>query len=179
MLTAMPESGATIELLLADITEQQTDAIVNAANSHLAHGGGVALAIAIAAGSVFVRESEQHPYVPEGSAGVTRAGDLRCAYVIHAVGPRWSGGSAHEPELLAGAYRSSLELAQRIGCRSVAFPSISTGIFGYPLRPAAKIAIGSVRESLRSLSRIELVRFCLFSQHDLAAYEEAMAGNTL
>ncbi len=166
-----------IEILLADITRQDTDAIVNAANSHLAHGGGVALAIARAAGPLFIRESEEHPFVPVGGCGLTSAGELRCSHVIHAVGPAWRGGKADEPRLLASAYRSALELAEQIGCRSVAFPSISTGIFGYPVTEAALIATRTVGQALRSMPQIELVRFCLFSESDLAAYEEAIAAD--
>jgi O-acetyl-ADP-ribose deacetylase len=164
---------SVLEFVRADITEQRVDAIVNAANSQLAHGGGVARAIADAAGPALRRESARHPYVPVGDVGLTGAGDLPCSHVIHAVGPRWRGGKSGEPELLAGAYRNSLLLADRIGCRSVAFPSISTGIFGYPLHDAAAIAVATVRETLDSLSTVVRVRFCLFSQADLTAYRAA------
>jgi O-acetyl-ADP-ribose deacetylase (regulator of RNase III) len=166
-------SGHRIELVQGDITVQRVDAIVNAANSQLSHGGGVARAIAAAAGPSLSRESEAHAFVPVGAAGLTGAGALPCAHVIHAVGPRWSGGGSGEPELLAGAYRSSLLLAERIGARSVAFPSISTGVFGYPLRDAARIAVSTVRETLDELGGVELVRFCLFSEPDLDAYRAA------
>lgn len=167
----MPEPK--IDFVLGDITAQQVDAIVNAANSHLAHGGGVARAIAAAAGPSLIEESARHPYVPVGSAGRTGAGDLLCTHVIHAVGPRWSGGQEGEAALLAGAYRSSLLLAERLECTSIAFPSISTGIFGYPLREAAAVAVRAVRETAPALTQLQLVRFCLFSEGDLVAYREA------
>jgi len=121
-----------LEALIEDITKCEVDAIVNAANSYLRHGGGVARAIADAAGPELVSESEKAPFVPTGSALATGAGRLPCRQVIHAVGPVWSGGENDEPGLLASAYRSSLTVAEELGCNSVAFPSISTGIFGFP-----------------------------------------------
>jgi O-acetyl-ADP-ribose deacetylase (regulator of RNase III) len=169
-------AGAALEFVRADITAQRVDAIVNAANSRLAHGGGVARAIALAAGPTFAEESLRHPHVPVGGAGHTAGGDLQCRHVIHAVGPRWSGGQAGEPELLASAYRSALLLAERLECRSIAFPSLATGIFGYPVREAAAVAVGTVRDTAAALTRVELVRFCLFSEDDLAAYRDAATG---
>jgi O-acetyl-ADP-ribose deacetylase (regulator of RNase III) len=163
-----------MEAALADITEQDVDAIVNAANSHLAHGGGVAAAIAGAAGSELERASAEHPEVPVGEAAWTTAGNLKARWVIHAVGPVWSGGGQGEPELLAGAYRSALRVAGELGARSIAFPSISTGIYGFPLHQAAAIAVDAVRDASDDHASVELIRFCLFSDGDLAAYREAL-----
>jgi len=163
-----------IEIVQADITRQQVDAIVNAANSHLMHGGGVAAAIAAAAGPDLERASREHRAVPTGEAGWTPAGELPCRWVIHAVGPTWSGGDAGEAELLASAYRSALGVADELGAASVAFPSISTGIYGYPIEEAAAVAVAAVDETLPD-SDVELVRFCLFSDADLAAYGRALA----
>jgi O-acetyl-ADP-ribose deacetylase (regulator of RNase III) len=163
-----------LELGREDITIQSVDAIVNAANSQLRHGGGVARAIADAAGPDLVRESEAHPFVGRGQAGHTGPGRLPCRFVIHAVGPRWRGGGSGEGQALAGAYRASMRLAARLGCRSVAFPSISTGIFGCPVRWAAPIALSCVAEELEGEAQgISLVRFCLPTPGDLAAYERA------
>ena len=163
-----------IEAVLADIAEQNVDAIVNAANSQLSHGAGVAAAIANAAGSDLERASAEHPEVPVGEAAWTTAGNLNARWVIHAVGPIWSGGDRGEPELLAGAYRSALGVADELGARSIAFPSISTGIYGFPLHQAAAIAVDAVRGASNGHLSIELIRFCLFSDGDLAAYREAL-----
>ena len=122
-----------IELVQGDITRQDVDVVVNAANSELAHGGGVAAAIALAGGPDLRRESEEHSDVRVGEAGLTTAGAMPARWVVHAVGPVWSGGEEGEPELLASAYRSALGMAIDLGARSVAFPSISTGIFGFPI----------------------------------------------
>lgn len=165
--------SARIELRLADITTQEVDAIVNAANSHLAHGGGVAAAIARAAGPALLAESADAPFVPTGSAHATTAGDLPSRFVIHAVGPVWSGGDQDEEDLLASAYIRALGLADRLGCRSVALPSISTGIYGFPLSRAAVIALEAVDGALRQTQVLELARFCLFSTDDLEAYRNA------
>jgi O-acetyl-ADP-ribose deacetylase (regulator of RNase III) len=162
-----------IELVAGDITEQRVDAIVNAANSELAHGGGVAAAIARAAGPELARESAAHPRVPVGAAGVTTAGELPARWVIHAVGPVWRGGGEGEPELLASAYRSALATATELGARSIAFPSISTGIYGYPIDAAAEIAIATLTVEPGAP---EAIRICLFSAADLAAYERARAA---
>lgn len=160
-------------MVRADITAQEVDAIVNAANSHLDHGGGVAAAIARAAGPELERASREHRYVPTGGAGWTPAGDLPSRWVIHAVGPTWSGGQEGEAELLASAYRSALTVAAQLGARTVAFPSISTGIYGYPIDDAAAIAVSVVADELHR-SEIDLIRFCLFSDSDLSAYEDAL-----
>jgi O-acetyl-ADP-ribose deacetylase len=165
-----------IELVRGDITQQRVDVIVNAANSELAHGGGVAAAIALAGGPELQRESEAHPYVPVGEAAVTSAGALPARWVVHAVGPVWSGGDAGEEALLAGAYRSALGLAIDLGARSIAFPSISTGIFGYPIADAAATAVATLKEGAAEPTAPELIRFCLFSDADLAVYREALTA---
>lgn len=165
-----------IELVQGDITRQRVDVIVNAANSHLAHGGGVAAAIALGGGPDLRRESEAHAFVPVGEAAVTTAGALPARWVVHAVGPVWSGGDEGEPELLASAYRSALAMATDLGARSIALPSISTGIFGFPVERAAGIAIAALIEGEGEPTAPELIRICLFSDSDLAAYESALAA---
>jgi O-acetyl-ADP-ribose deacetylase (regulator of RNase III) len=165
-----------IELVQGDITEQRVDAIVNAANSALAHGGGVAAAIARAAGPELTRESAAHPPVEVGTAAVTTAGALPARWVIHAVGPIWRGGGEREPELLDSAYRSALAAAARLGAGSIAFPSISTGIYGYPLESAATVAIAALRAGAGVPGAPETIRLCLFSPGDLAAYERALTA---
>ena len=165
-----------IELVQGDITRQQVDVIVNAANSELAHGGGVAAAIALAAGPDLRRESEAHRFVPVGEAGVTTAGALPAKWVVHAVGPIWSGGDEGEPELLGSAYRSALAKAIELRARSIAFPSISTGIYGYPVADAAAIAVAALRAAAKEPTAPELIRICLFSDADLEVYESALAA---
>ncbi|MFN8113931.1 MAG: macro domain-containing protein [Solirubrobacterales bacterium] len=165
-----------IELVQGDITRQRVDVIVNAANSHLAHGGGVAAAIALGGGPALRRESEAHPFVPVGEAAVTTAGALPARWVVHAVGPVWSGGEEGEPELLASAYRSALAMATDLGARSIAFPSISTGIFGFPVERAAAIAISTLIEGEAEPTAPEVIRICLFSDADLTVYRKALAA---
>lgn len=167
-----------VELVKGDVTRQTVDVIVNAANPDLAHGGGVAAAIAAAGGPELRRESAEHPRVPVGGAAVTTAGALPARWVVHAVGPVWSGGDGGEPELLARAYRSALALATDLGARSIAFPSISTGIFGYPVESAARTAIGALLAGAEEPGAPELIRVCLFSDSDLAAWEDALAAAT-
>jgi O-acetyl-ADP-ribose deacetylase (regulator of RNase III) len=164
---------ARVELVHGDITQQEVDAIVNAANSRLAGGGGVDGAIHRAGGPRIMDECRMIGGCPIGSAVATSGGELHALWVIHAVGPVWRGGGAHEPELLASAYRRSLELARDKGARSVAFPSISTGVYAYPIRKAAHVAITTVRDTLVDPSfGIQLVRFVLFTVSDLIIYEE-------
>ena len=166
--------GATrITLVRGDITEQRVDAIVNAANSRLAGGGGVDGAIHRAGGSSIMAECRSIGGCPTGQAVRTGAGDLPAQHVIHAVGPRWGGGDRGEAELLASAYRVSLEVAAEHGAQTVAFPSISTGIYGFPIGPAAQIALRTVRDTAPAHGFDEL-RFVLFSQADLGVYERAL-----
>ena len=172
----MQLDGAVLELVQGDITEQDTDAIVNAANSGLRGGGGVDGAIHRAAGPAIMQQTrENYPEgCPTGDARITGAGNLSAKHVIHAVGPVYRGGKSREPELLASAYRRSLEVAAQNGCRSVAFPSLSTGAYGYPVQQAASAALRSVADFLQEhKGAIDLVRFVLFDQHTLDVYKEA------
>jgi O-acetyl-ADP-ribose deacetylase (regulator of RNase III) len=156
------------EAVRGDITAEITDAIVNAANAQLAPGAGVCGAIFAAAGAGLAEACAELGGCPTGSAVATPGFALAARWIVHAVGPVWHGGDRGEPELLAGAYRRSLEVAEALGARSVAFPAISTGIFGYPLEAATDVAVRSVWETPTG---IELVRFVCFDDATLAAYE--------
>jgi len=174
----MPEGlgGCKLELVQGDITQQRTDAIVNAANSGLSGGGGVDGAIHRAGGPAIMEGCRRIGGCPTGSAVITTGGNLPARHVIHAVGPRWQGGSHGEHKLLAGAYESSLRVAIENGLRTVAFPSISTGAYGYPIEAAARLALGAVADFLRANpGRLDLVRFVLFSAGDLEVYRNALA----
>lgn len=155
---------------LVDITTLKLDAIVNAANSELAAGGGVCGAIHDAAGRELARACARAAPCPTGDARLTPGFNLPARFVIHAVGPVWNGGARREPELLASAYRRSLELARAEGLRSIAFPAISTGIYGYPLPEATHIVVTTVRRELEVRSLITDVIFACFSPSALAAY---------
>ncbi len=165
-----------IELLVGDITRQEVDAIVNAANSALAGGGGVDGAIHRAAGPSLLLETRQrHPDgCPPGHAVATSAGNLSAKHVFHAVGPIWKGGRLGEPDLLAGAYRRCLELAIEHSCDSIAFPAISTGVYAYPIDLAADTALGTTRDFLVARGRPGLVRFVLFSEGAYAAFARVL-----
>lgn len=160
-----------------DITKVEADAIVNAANSSLMGGGGVDGAIHRAGGPAILDDCKrivaQRGRLPAGQAVITTGGRLPARHVIHTVGPRWRGGGHAEAETLASCYRESLELARRHGLRRVAFPSISTGAYGYPVAEAAAVALAAVREALASAPGIDEVRFVLFSETDYRAYREA------
>jgi O-acetyl-ADP-ribose deacetylase (regulator of RNase III) len=168
--------AARIELVSGDITQQDTDAIVNAANSGLLGGGGVDGAIHRAGGPAILAECRRLGGCATGEAKITTGGNLKALYVVHAVGPVYRGGQHGERELLAGAYRRSLEVAAARGVRSIAFPSISTGAYGYPVGAAAVTALQTVADALPVCAPIALVRFVLFSAADLATYEHALAG---
>lgn len=174
--------AATVRLLQGDITQVSVDAIVNAANSGLRGGGGVDGAIHRAGGREVMADLERRygpgRNCPTGSAVVGAAGHLPARFVIHAVGPVWHGGEQGEPELLASAYRTSLDLAAAEGCRTIAFPSISTGVYGYPIERAAPIALETVRQWLdEHPGAIDEVTFVLFSGDSFGAFERAQAAS--
>lgn len=171
---------AGITLILGDITEQETDAIVNAANPGLMGGGGVDGAIHRKGGAeilkecMFIRQTLYPDGLPTGKAVATSGGNLKAKKVIHTVGPVWDGGNNREPELLAEAYRNSLALALKMGIKTISFPSISTGAYGYPVEKASRVAIKTVEGFLEKNTGIEEVRFILHSLHDLRTYEDAL-----
>jgi O-acetyl-ADP-ribose deacetylase len=169
-------NGRTLELTQGDITLQQVDAIVNAANSRLAGGGGVDGAIHRQGGPSIMEETDRrYPEgCPTGTAVITAGGELAAKHVIHTVGPIWSGGRRGEAELLASAYRSCLELALENDCHSIAFPSLSTGVYRYPIDQAARIALGTVNDFLTEKGAPELVRFVLFTEGIYAAFAAAL-----
>ena len=169
--------AAILRALRADITTLPVGAIVNAANSSLLGGGGVDGAIHRAAGPELLDECRRLGGCDTGDAKLTRGYRLPARYVIHTVGPVWHGGTQGEPQLLASCYRRSLALAASHGIASVAFPSISTGVYGYPIELAASIAVSTVRSSLRTLETLDEVIYCCFSASDLAVYEQALAAD--
>jgi len=167
---------AQIRAIKADITTLKVDAIVNAANSSLLGGGGVDGAIHRAAGAELLDACRALGGCRTGEAKITKGYRLSASFVIHAVGPVWHGGTYGEAALLASCYRNSLKLAIDNHCRTIAFPSISTGIYGYPIEQAVAIATQTVRDELTDESGIEEVIFCCFSEHDLDVYCKAL-GN--
>jgi O-acetyl-ADP-ribose deacetylase (regulator of RNase III) len=167
--------GSTfLSLIRGDITAQNTDAIVNAANASLMGGGGVDGAIHRAGGPRILEECKairaRQGNLSTGHAVLTSGGNLKAQHVIHTVGPVWRGGSNREDELLASAYRNSLQLALTHGCKSIAFPSISTGVYGFPIERAARIALNNVREFVATHPGFQEVRFVVFSERDEAVY---------
>jgi O-acetyl-ADP-ribose deacetylase (regulator of RNase III) len=172
--------NARIQLIKGDITEVDVDAIVNAANSTLLGGGGVDGAIHRKGGPKILEECKliratQWPDgLPTGKAVLTSGGNLKAKYVIHTVGPIWLGGFHVESELLKQAYRNSLKLAVQNGIKTIAFPSISTGAYGYPIEEASRVAVGSVKKFLEKEDKIKKVTFVLFSDLDFAVYLRAL-----
>ncbi|MFW6122675.1 MAG: O-acetyl-ADP-ribose deacetylase [Thermodesulfobacteriota bacterium] len=165
---------SVLELVEGDITRQDTEAIVNAANEQLRVGGGVDGAINRAGGPKIQEEAHRIGRCPTGQAVITTGGNLKAKYVIHTVGPIYHGGQQGEPELLASAYRESLKLASERGIKSLAFPSLSTGVYGYPVPDAARVALSTVKGYLAQHPEIELVRFVLFGKPTYEAYAEAL-----
>ncbi|MEW6744645.1 MAG: O-acetyl-ADP-ribose deacetylase [Planctomycetota bacterium] len=166
-----------IELVQGDITKETTDAIVNAANSSLLGGGGVDGAIHRAGGPEILAECKQirarQGSCPTGQAVITTGGRLKARHVIHTVGPVWEGGERGEPELLASCHREALRLAREHDLRSVSFPAISCGVYGYPLAKAAPIALGTVKKELEAHGGIDRVRFVLFDDATYQAFRKA------
>ena len=171
-------NSSTISIIKGDITQQETDAIVNAANSSLMGGGGVDGAIHRAGGPAILDECKaivaKQGRLPAGQAVITGGGRLKTRYVIHTVGPIWHGGNHGEPETLASAYRKSLELAAANGLKSISFPSISTGAYGYPLDKAADVAVKTVIDFLKNDGSIKEVVFVLFNEEAYQAYRAAL-----
>jgi O-acetyl-ADP-ribose deacetylase (regulator of RNase III) len=169
--------GARIALVEGDITAQAVDAIVNAANSSLLGGGGVDGAIHRAGGPAILEECRLLGGCKVGDAKATTAGRLDARYVIHTVGPVWLGGDDDEDALLASCHRRSLEVAAELGCRTVAFPAISTGVYRFPVARAARIAIDTTAEVLAAGPELEQVTFVLFGAETYAVFEAALAGS--
>ena len=163
-----------IEVVLGDLTQQEVDAIVNAANPTLLGGGGVDGAIHRAGGPAILRECRMLGGCEPGDAKATGGGDLPARYVFHAVGPIWHGGDAGEAELLASVHRRAIELAAEHDCRSVAFPAISTGAYGYPVELAAPVAVTATQEALAAHPEVELARFVFRDDATLAPYRAAL-----
>jgi len=176
--TAVAINRTRLSLVQGDITEQATAAIVNAANSGLMGGGGVDGAIHRAGGPAILEECKQivarQDRLPTGQAVITTGGRLKAGRVIHTVGPVWHGGNRNEPELLASAYRESLKLAVAHGLKSISFPSISTGAYGYPVAPAAEVALRTVIQFLQADASLEEVVFVLHDPETFRVYEEAL-----
>jgi O-acetyl-ADP-ribose deacetylase (regulator of RNase III) len=163
-----------IELVLGDITQQDVDAIVNAANPTLLGGGGVDGAIHRAGGPEILAECRELGGCETGDAKATGGGNLPARHVIHAVGPIWRGGDEGEAELLASCHRRAIELADELGCKSLAFPAISTGAYGYPVDLAAPVAIAATKKALAAHPSVEVARFVFRDEATLAPYRAAL-----
>ena len=178
MTSELQVGRRVIELRQGDITTIPADAIVNAANSSLAGGGGVDGAIHRAGGRAvmadLIRRYGQDRHCPTGSAVVGAAGDLPAKWVIHAVGPRWGGGDRGEPDQLTSAYRAAFDLARELGSRTVTAPSLSTGVYRFPIEQAAPIALAAARDHLSTDTTVDRITFVLFSQETFDAFEGAL-----
>jgi len=171
-----------LSLVQGDITKQNTEVIVNAANSGLMGGGGVDGAIHRAGGPVILEECKkirsERGRLPTGQSVITTGGNLKAKYVIHTVGPVWNGGHEGEPDLLASAYRESLKLATVNGLTTISFPSISTGVYGYPVKPAAQVALQTVIDFINTNSSLSQIYFVLFDSATFDAYEQTLKDLT-
>lgn len=160
-----------LKLLIGDITERDTDAIVNAANNYLKHGGGLAAAIVRKGGSIIQEESNKIGFVPTGSSAITKAGSLKAKYIIHAVGPKW--GEGDEELKLKSAVLSSLSMAEKYQLRSISFPAISSGIYGCPKDLVAKVLLNAAIEYFsKGQSSIEIIEFCVFDEDTYRYFKE-------
>ena len=165
-----------LELVDGDITREDVDALVNAANSTLLGGGGVDGAIHRAGGPAILEECKKIGGCPTGEAVITGGGNLKARFVIHTVGPVWRGGNAGEARLLGSAYKNSLRIAKEKGLKSISFPSISTGAYGYPIAGAAQIALATSIEHLKGITSVEKVRFVLFGESAYRAYQKTLTS---
>jgi O-acetyl-ADP-ribose deacetylase len=169
----MTHPNERIEIVDGDITQQQVDAIVNAANNSLLGGGGVDGAIHRAAGPELLAECQALHGCPTGAAKLTKGYKLPAKYVIHTVGPVWHGGDSHEEQMLENCYRNSLQVALQHGIKTIAFPSISTGVYGFPIERAARIALRTVKAFLEKEAGLQRIIFVCFGNRDFQLYQRA------